>query len=148
MTYEFSDEYELAFEEAEVNGGGDFTEIPDGIYSVVVDEVELTESSTGYPMFKWQLRILGGDYNKRLLWKNSVITPNPKTMKFLKRDLATCGCYPKSIDDLNDFELLETLLGVELQIKKEKKGEYDNIYFQKRTESTASHESYSDNLPF
>ncbi len=56
----------------------DFEPVPDGKYQVKVDRVELTRSETsGNPMLKWALKILGPKHKGRLLWRNNVIASNP-----------------------------------------------------------------------
>ena len=52
----------------------EFSPISDGKYQVLVERAEIsTAQSSGNPMLKWTLRILGPAYRDRLLWKNSVL---------------------------------------------------------------------------
>lgn len=59
---------------AESGNGGDFPEVPHGRYEVSIDKMLLTTSKQGNPMFKVQLRIKGGQYNKACLFYNQVVT--------------------------------------------------------------------------
>lgn len=72
---------------------GDFEELPLGSYEVAVSSMELKESkSKGYPMVTTVFKVVNGDYENRLIFKNSVIymgDHNDKyrlssEMKFLK----------------------------------------------------------------
>lgn len=122
---EFDDEF-TSTEVAE----SEFGDVPDGIYQVSVDKIQLTKSKAGTPMLKWQFRILGPTCRKRKLFKNSVITPS--SLAYLKKDLTMAGLHLEKLSDLEDR--LGELLDVQLEIKKVKKGEYDNIWINKQIE--------------
>jgi len=128
------DEFDLAqfdddFSQAEVEDR-EFDTVPDGKYQVVVDRVELTRTqSTGNPMLKWTLRILGPTQAGRLLWRNNVIA-TAENLKWLKTDLFTCGLQIEKLSDLPSN--LERLLDVKLEVTKRTKGENENVYLNKR----------------
>lgn len=108
----------------------DFEAVPDGKYQVKVDRVELTRSETsGNPMLKWALKILGPTHKGRLLWRNNVIA-SKDNVKWLKQDLYTCGLQMDKLSDLPGK--LETLLDVGLEVTKRTKNEFENIYFNRR----------------
>ena len=108
----------------------DFEAVPDGKYLVKVDRVELTRSETsGNPMLKWALKILGPTHKGRLLWRNNVIA-SKDNVKWLKQDLYTCGLQMDKLSDLPGK--LETLLDVGLEVTKRTKNEFENIYFNRR----------------
>ena len=108
----------------------DFEAVPDGKYQVKVDRVELTRSETsGNPMLKWALKILGPTHKGRLLWRNNVIS-SKDNVKWLKQDLYTCGLQMDKLSDLPGK--LETLLDVGLEVTKRTKNEFENIYFNRR----------------
>ena len=131
----------------------DFEAVPDGKYQVKVDRVELTRSETsGNPMLKWALKILGPTHKGRLLWRNNVIA-SKDNVKWLKQDLYTCGLQMDKLSDLPGK--LETLLDVGLEVTKRTKNEFENIYFNRRivlsdedaTASSAGHD-VDDMIPF
>jgi len=108
----------------------DLEPIPDGKYQVKVDRVELTRSETsGNPMLKWALKILGPKHKGRLLWRNNVIA-SKDNVKWLKQDLYTCGLQMEKLSDLPGK--LESLLDVGLEVTKRTKNEFENIYFNRR----------------
>lgn len=108
----------------------DFEAVPDGKYQVKVDRVELARSETsGNPMLKWALKILGPTHKGRLLWRNNVIA-SKDNVKWLKQDLYTCGLQMDKLSDLPGK--LETLLDVGLEVTKRTKNEFENIYFNRR----------------
>ncbi len=108
----------------------DFEAVPDGKYQVKVDRVELTRSETsGNPMLKWALKIMGPTHKGRLLWRNNVIA-SKDNVKWLKQDLYTCGLQMDKLSDLPGK--LETLLDVGLEVTKRTKNEFENIYFNRR----------------
>lgn len=108
----------------------EFDEIPDGKYQVNVEKVELTRAqSSGNPMLKWTLKILGPRLAGRLLWRNSVMA-SKENLKWLKTDLHTCGLEIEKLSDLP--ARLGDLLDVKLEVTKRTKGENENIYFNRR----------------
>ena len=108
----------------------DFESVPDGKYQVKVDRVELTRSETsGNPMLKWALKILGPTHKGRLLWRNNVIA-SKDNVKWLKQDLYTCGLQMDKLSDLPGK--LETLMDVGLEVTKRTKNEFENIFFNRR----------------
>lgn len=108
----------------------EFEDIPDGKYQVNVEKVELTRAqSSGNPMLKWTLKILGPRLAGRLLWRNSVMA-SKENLKWLKNDLHTCGLEVEKLSDLP--ARLGDLLDVKLEVTKRTKGENENIYFNRR----------------
>ena len=108
----------------------EFEDIPDGKYQVNVEKVELTRAqSSGNPMLKWTLKILGPRLAGRLLWRNSVMA-SKENLKWLKTDLHTCGLEIEKLSDLP--ARLGDLLDVKLEVTKRTKGESENIYFNRR----------------
>ena len=108
----------------------EFEDIPDGKYQVNVEKVELTRAqSSGNPMLKWTLKILGPRFAGRLLWRNSVMA-SKENLKWLKTDLHTCGLEIEKLSDLPTR--LGDLLDVKLEVTKRTKGESENIYLNRR----------------
>jgi len=108
----------------------EFDPVPDGKYQVVVDRVELTRAkSSGTPMLKWSLKILGPTHKGRLLWRNNLIAPG-NNLKWLKTDLYTCGLELENITELK--ARLEELLDVKLEVTKKTNGDYENVYLNRR----------------
>lgn len=128
------DEFDLAqfdddFSQAEVEER-EFEDVPDGRYQTVVDRVELTRAkSSGNPMLKWTLRILGPTHEGRLLWRHNVIV-TPENIKWLKTDLHTCGLELEKLSDLPSN--LEKLLDTKVEIQKRTRGENTNVFINKR----------------
>jgi len=108
----------------------EFEDIPDGKYQVNVEKVELTRAqSSGNPMLKWTLKILGPRFAGRLLWRNSVMA-SKENLKWLKTDLHTCGLDIEKLSDLP--ARLGDLLDVKLEVTKRTKSESENIYLNRR----------------
>ena len=108
----------------------EFDDIPDGKYQVRVEKVELTKAqSSGNPMLKWTLKILGPKCAGRLFWRNSVMA-SKENLKWLKTDLHTCGVDIAKLSELPSR--LGDLLDVTLEVTKRTKGENENIYINRR----------------
>ena len=116
----------------------EFEPIPDGKYQVVVDRVELTKSQTsGNPMLKWKLKVLGPKHEGAVLWRNNVIATK-SNVQWLKNDLHVCGLDIGKLSDLPAS--LEKLLDVRLEVTKKTRGENENIYINRRLISDAESE--------
>lgn len=104
--------------------------IPDGKYTARVTKAMLaTSKKSGDPMLKWELTIVAGDYEGRKLFRNNMLA-NPENLKFLKKDLNTCGMTLDKLSSLGNR--LEELLDLVLEVQKKTNGEYENVYLNKR----------------
>jgi len=109
-------------------------EVPDGKYQVRIQGVRLDHSQKGDPMIKWDLVVIAGSQANRHIFKNSVITP--AALPFVKGDLKTLGINLAKFSELQ--QRLEELLDVTLEVTKRTRGEYANVYFNKRIQLAAS----------
>lgn len=123
----WQDDYDSAPTERDSKGG----DTPDGKYQVRLDRLELTTSKKGDPMLEWEFTILGPKCAGRKLWRRNVLV-SADNARWLKGDLYTCGLTLKRLNDLNDEGVLCTLIGVTLEVTKKTKGEYENVYLDKR----------------
>lgn len=145
-------EFDEDFNEAEYESN-DYSPVPDGKYQVVVDGAEIEVAKTsGNPMLKWTLKILGPTHRGRLLWTRNVFM-HGQSMKWLKRNLSICGFETSSLNDLKHRR--GELLDVTLEITKRTRGDNENIYFNKRIKvaedvmaENASTADDGDDIPF
>lgn len=123
-----------------------FDEVPDGKYQVRIDAVRLDRSQKGDPMIKWDLLVIAGQHDGRHIFKNSVITPS--SLPYVKGDLKSVGLELEKFSDLSGR--LEDLLDVVLEITKRTRGDYTNVYFNKRIEIAGGNQSSpaDDQIPF
>ncbi|MEZ6100259.1 MAG: DUF669 domain-containing protein [Pirellulaceae bacterium] len=105
-----------------------FDEVPDGKYQARIDSVRLDRSQKGDPMIKWDLIVIAGQHSGRHIFKNSVITP--AALPFVKGDLKTVGLELAKFSDLAGR--LDEVLDRTMEITKRTRGEYTNVYFNKR----------------
>lgn len=127
---EYLEEFNEDYEDAEVTRS-DFDVIPDGTYQVFVDEVAMKETKESKkPMLSWKFKIMGGKYEGRFLFKNSVITHD--TIGYVKTDLSICKLKLDKFSDLPTQ--LFNLFNVWLEVKVANKGDNQNVYLQKRIE--------------
>ncbi|MCU0710033.1 MAG: DUF669 domain-containing protein [Pirellula sp.] len=103
-------------------------EVPDGKYQTRIDSVRLDSSQKGDPMIKWDLQILSGAQAGRHIFKNSVITQ--ASLPYVKGDLKTLGMELAKFSELAGR--LEELLDVTLEVTKRTRGDYTNVYFNRR----------------
>jgi hypothetical protein len=109
---------------------GEFGDVPDDTYKVSVEKAELTNArSSGSPMLKWTLRILGPRFAGRYLWRHNMFATK-ENLRWLKKDLLICGLELVKLSELRDR--LHELLDVQLEVTKRKKGEFTSIYINRR----------------
>lgn len=121
-------------------------EVPDGKYQVRIEGVRIDRSQKGDPMIKWDLIVIAGSQAGRHIFKNSVITP--AALPFVKGDLKTLGLQLTKFSDLQ--QRLEELLDITLEVMKRTRGEYTNVYFNKRFQiaTNAARDLSTDQVPF
>ena len=123
--------YDAEFDAAQAP---DMEEVPDGKYQIRVNSVKLAQSQKGNPMIKWDLIVISGQYTDRHIFKNSVITA--ASLPFVKGDLETLWLSLTKFSDLPNH--LESLLDLNVEVTKRTKGEYTNVYFNKRLQIAES----------
>ena len=119
-------------------------EVPDGKYQVRIESVRLEHSQKGDPMIKWDLVVLSGSHAGRHIFKNSVITA--ASLPYVKGDLKTVGLVLTKFSELEGR--LEELLDVTLELSKRTKGDYSNVYFNRRIQIAISTSARADGEPF
>ena len=107
--------------------------VPDGKYQAVVHKVELARSKQNdTPMLKWQLRIIAPHSVGRFIFRNNMLG-NAENIKWLKQDLFTCGLELEKLSDLPNR--LEDLLDVAIEVTVKTKGEYSNVFINRRLDA-------------
>jgi len=148
MTYEpYEDvdleQYDDQFNEAEEP---EFESIPDGKYQVVVDKAEITKAKTsGNPLLKWTLKILGPTNINRLLWNYHILN-NPTGQSWLKKDLNLCEVHLNKLSDLP--KKLEQLLDIKLEVTVRTRDDSQNVYFNRRLNDNEIQKPEDNDLPF
>ena len=106
----------------------EYEEVPDGKYQARIESVRLESSQKGDPMIKWDLEVISGSQAGRHIFKNSVVTQ--ASIPYVKGDLKTLGMELAKFSDLG--LRLEELLDVTLEVTKRTRGDYTNVYFNRR----------------
>jgi len=124
----------------------EYDEVPDGKYHARIESVRLETSQKGDPMIKFDLEVLSGSHAGRHIFKNSVITQ--ASLPYVKGDLRTLGLELSKFSELSGR--LDELLDVTLEITKRTRGDYSNVYFNRRIRlaSTSNGEVPTKELPF
>ena len=123
----FDDEFETA-------DAPSYDEVPDGKYQVKIQTAKLESSQKGDPMIKFDLEVLSGSHAGRHIFKNSVITQ--ASIPYVKGDLKTLGLELSKFSELS--RRLEELLDVTLEVTKRTRGDYTNVYFNRRIRLAAA----------
>ena len=124
----------------------EYDEIPDGKYQVRIESVRLDSSQKGDPMIKFDLEVISGAQAGRHIFKNAVITQ--ASIPYVKGDLKTLGLELAKFSQLAGR--LEELLDVTLEVTKRTRGDYANVYFNRRISIAAgsSGEFSQEQTPF
>lgn len=135
----FDDDFDSAEEPSQ-------DEVPDGKYQVRIESVRLENSQKGDPMIKWDLVIVSGSQAGRHIFKNSVISQ--ASIPYVKKDLKTLGMELTKFSQLSDR--LEELLDVTVEVSKRTRGDYTNVYLNRRIQLAAASNgaSSTENAPF
>lgn len=131
-------------EEYDTVESADNDEVPDGKYQVRVHAVRLDHSQKGDPMLKWDLIVLSGQFAHRHIFKNAVITQ--ASLPYVKGDLKTLGLQLPRFSELPNH--LDQLLDHTLEVTKRTRGEYTNVYFNKRIDVAVEPGPSSERTPF
>jgi len=124
----------------------EYDEVPDGKYQARIETVRLESSQKGDPMIKFDLEVISGVHAGRHIFKNSVITQ--ASLPYVKGDLKTLGLELAKFSELAGR--LEELLDVTLEVTKRTRGDYTNVYFNRRIQiaATPGSERLSEDAPF
>jgi hypothetical protein len=124
----------------------EYDEVPDGKYQVRIESVRLDSSQKGDPMIKFDLEVISGAQAGRHIFKYAVITQ--ASIPYVKGDLKTLGLELAKFSQLAGR--LEELLDVTLEVTKRTRGDYANVYFNRRIRIAAgsSGEFSQDQVPF
>lgn len=127
-----------AFDLSDLDHMGDYADteapdtndaVPDGRYTAFVEHIELTHTKTDKRRLSWRLKIIGPSHVGRCVF-NDHLLETPDNLKWLKRDLTTCGIELSAWSELP--HRLEDLLDLVLEVQVKTKGDYTNCYFRKR----------------
>jgi len=121
-------QFDRLFEAAETRGGDSLdSSVPDGEYSVLIEQADLTRSQTsGSNMLVWRMRIQAGEFSGRTIRKHRVITE--RTIPWLKEELVKCGLKLDRLSDLPKH--INELPGRELNVLKRTRDGNSNVYIQ------------------
>jgi hypothetical protein len=131
------------YDKSEAAKSGDFGEpVPDGKYQCIIEKTWLAYSgpkskNPGSRMLRWQLKIIGGQYGGRVLFRNNMIE-SPDNIKWLKGDLQVCGLEIHKLNELKERVGSLIGVGVEVQVKNQGKDSQgranQNVYLNKAVE--------------
>ena len=148
MTHEALQDFDLESYDNQFDQAAEpeFDEIPDGKYQVNVERAEITKAKTsGNPMLKWTLKMMGPNKINRLLWNYHILS-NPTGQSWLKKDLKLCNVNLTKLSDLP--KNLEYLLDAKLEITVRTRDGNQNIYFNRRLSDLDVQADGKDPLPF
>ncbi len=108
-------------------GAPSSSDVPDGEYATVVEDIALTHSSTSTPTIVWTFRIRGGNYSDRLLRKVRPVTE--RTIAWVLEDFTKCGLKSGGFSDLPNR--IEELRGASVPVaKRTREGSHRGVHIQ------------------
>jgi len=128
VTVEELEQFDHEMENTETMEHPDFRSIPDGSYQCEVERIMLTRTQQDEPMLKWQFNVIGPTHDGAKLFKNHLFRST--SLPFLKTDMHTLGFPIQKASEIPG--LLESLVGLHLNIRKVTKGDNENIYINSR----------------
>ena len=159
MTNDYLKNMEEAWQGTTAKESTAFTEVPDGDYQCKVETAQIKDGKQGLPILHWGLRILSGEYAKRMVFKPQCLIP--EALPYLKADLELLGICPEKISDLEarlPFAL-DAVVDIRIKNTTRKDGSlFQNVYFNRlvragqRTAQTTVPEGFTmipeDDLPW
>ena len=104
------------------------TDVPNGVYDVVIVDVKMGTSLINEPQFIWTLRINMGKYHGHVITRYDSLYHSPESAKLCRDDLYRCGYTVENFDLLSDQGYCDQLLGIRLWILLISKGA-SKIYY-------------------
>lgn len=93
-----------------------FQPLPRGVYDAYIETLELTTSQAGNKMIAVRFRIIGGDYDKRLVFDHYVLN-NEIGKARLKTFLTVLGFASGGAFNLNEFVNSDEAIGTKCRLK-------------------------------
>jgi len=140
---------DLSIYEAAWNQASD--KVPDGTYHCSVHTVEIKTSKKredgggGNLMLAWQLKVIGPSHKGRMIFRQNMISDDPKRLAYLRKDLSTCGVDPGKISTLRDR--LELLLDREIEVVAETRRQYQDVYINRLIRAPKADAGVTHTLP-
>ena len=109
-----------------------FSELPEGDYQCKVESAQIKESRQGLPMLNWGLRVISGQYARRMVYKPQRLVS--ESLPYLKADLELLRISPEKISDLETVLPFALDAVVDIRIKNStlKDGSpVQNVFFNK-----------------
>jgi hypothetical protein len=128
-----------------------FTQVPDGNYSVRVDEAKLKKTDSDITYLSWKLVVIAGQLTKRIIFKNDYFDKGSPyiqdKLSYLKTDLDICGLTLNSLSELRGR--LDDLLDINLEVTVKSKpnnkgGTFTNVYINRKLGDDIDGDSYPD----
>lgn len=132
MTKDYLKNMEAAWQGTTAKENTGYTEVPEGDYQCKVESAQIKDGKQGQPILHWGLRILSGEYAKRMVFKPQRLIPD--ALPYLKADLELLGICPEMISDLEarlPFAL-DAVIDIRIKNSTLKDGStFQNVYFNR-----------------
>ena len=132
MNKDYLKNMEAAWQGTTAKESTGFTEVPEGDYQCKVESAQIKDGKQGQPILHWGLRILSGEYAKRMVFKPQRLIP--EALPYLKADLELLGICPEKISDLEARLPFALDAVVDIRIKNTTLRDgspFQNVYFNR-----------------
>lgn len=159
MNTDFLKDIDEAWQGIQAKDSNSYSEVPEGDYQCKVESAQIKEGKQGQPVLHWGLRIISGQYAKRMVFKPQRFVP--ESLPFLKADLELLGICPEKISDLETVLpfALDAVVDIRIKNTTRKDGSpFQSVYFNRlvkpgqRTAQAAVPEGFTmiaeDTLPW
>ncbi len=97
--------------------------VPDGTYDAGIERVTMGQNRKGMPTLNWRIRLRGPEVSNRAVWHQNLL--RPESLRWLAKDLKTCGITLKSITELPNR--LAELEGLKVMVTLTTKNDFQNV---------------------
>ena len=136
-----------------------YADLPEGDYQCKVETAQIKDGKQGQPFLHWGLRIISGEFAKRMVFKPQRLAP--ESLPYLKADLELLGICPEKLSDLESQLPFALDAVIDIRIKNSFLNNgttVQNVYFNRlvrpgqRTAQTAAPDGFAmvtnDDLPW
>ena len=107
--------------------------LPNGTYTMIVDDIFLKQSEHGIHQFHWILHVVNNEkFEDVSIERINTLTDNEKPVNLFLQDLRICRVNIHHFSEINDNHLRSQIVGAELCVQVARKDGKVQYYLQRR----------------
>jgi hypothetical protein len=108
-------------------------ELPDGKYTMLIEDAYLDRSENGIPLFRWTLQVIDDDqYEGTRIYRQNTLCDSKKSIERFLKDLRIVQIVLKKADYIKSVDFKRRLIGIKLRVQVVTKNETTQYYLLKK----------------